>query len=825
MHRLLFCIITLAFSIKGISQSLFSSSPTIGNYVSCPTNANCTSLGINYIGGEVRMGVASISGNSVTFIVKKCNGSSFLKGGIIKLRNAACGTDLDSWSYQSGVSTIQVTYSLPNSFTSGSQQYYILLHSFSGDKLIAGSVNITATPPPATPTNFVATSNCQTVNLMWSAVINGDQYIIDREIAGQIGSAVTIGTATGTSFSDNSISPNSNYQYFITAKNTNTQQTSLTPASVTISTPSNSPATPSGFAAVASSASSVNLSWSDVACETGYEIYLSENGNPFSLYTTVGADVSSYHHTGLSASTSYCYHIRSINSNVNTSSGASTPKCVTTSSNGPNAPTNLVVAATNSATHSLSWVDVPNETGYKVYRKPNLGGVNSYGEIASKNANETTHTDPSLNASTQYCYYIVAFNANGVSGQSNEVCRSPVQSSIALSVSMPSSNQNVNLGSSLNISWNTPNSAGSNVSIELVNSSTNTVVYAIADPTANDGSHAWIIPNGAVPPGQYKIKMYPTGTTGQGVYSAVFNVLSSTTASFTITTPNGGQTFAAGGTIPSIAWTSQNIAGNINIYLADANGSPLTTIASNIPNISPRANWVIPNTTITGQYKIKITAVNNTVSDVSDNFFTINGSAANQSCTITNPASTTGEEYSAALFLCQNGIIDNPNGGNINPSNPIIREDLAKIMYKGLFLNNVPNFITADVEKFPVPFGDLNGTDSYQKYARVLSYLEYGDGRSPFTRNNYFFNPGANIQRSLVCKVLVETFNIPLSNSTALAGGVSSSHPDFKYIRTCYDFNIAMASDFRPDDNATRMEAFLMLYRCLTNASVLNWRE
>ena len=801
-------ILFLSISINTYSQVSYSAFPVL---TSCNTADQTCSSG-TYLGKAVRLGAAKLSGSTYRFSVTKCSGS-FTKGGTMYIKDGICGNILGNITYYAGQSSIDLDYVIPSTFTSGTKFYYGVLVSDTGDKFWTGSITITATPPPAQPTGVTVTATSPyDIQINWAAVGGATSYKVVR--AGQ----GVVGTTSNTTLPQTSLTPNTSYCYWIFAVNANGQ---LSEASTTVcaTTPSNIPGTPSSLTVISNTSSSANLSWSNVSGETGYQIYRSVNGGAFSLLATTYVDEVTYPDNGLSQSTQYCYYILATNSNYNTVSEQQSPqKCITTSSNGPAAPSNLVVTAPTSTSHLLTWSDVNNETSYKIFRKPDLNGANNYGEIATKSANTTTHTDPALNSSTQYCYYVVAVNASGTSGQSNEICRSPVSNSTALSVSTPTSGQNVILGNAVNINWNTPNSAGSNMSIELVYASNDVTAYVIANPTPNDGVYTWVLSNGTVSPGQYKIKLYPTNTTGHGVYSAIFNILAASTSSFTITTPNGGQFFTAGGTIPSVAWTSQNVVGNVNVSLIATTGRFVTSIATNIPNISPIANWQIPSSIGTGNYQVKISDVNNLASDVSDNSFQINGSTNNYTCTITNPSS--GEEYAAASYLCQNGIIDNPSGGNVNPNNSIIREDLAKIMYKGLFLNGVPSFVTSDIEKFPVPFGDLEISQPYSKYARVLSYLEYGDGRSPFKRSNYFFNPGASIARSLVCKVLVETFNIPLSNSTAVAGGVNSSHPDFKYIRTCYDYGITQATDFRPDDNATRIEAFLMLYRCLTYPSV-----
>src|SRR5258705_545173 len=86
---------------------------------------------------------------------------------------------------------------------------------------------------------------------------------------------------------------------------------------VTAASPA-TPVAPTNLAAVAASSSQVNLSWSDNSNnETGFKVQRSTNGNSFSLVATLGANVTTYANTGLTASTRYYYRVRSYNTKGN----------------------------------------------------------------------------------------------------------------------------------------------------------------------------------------------------------------------------------------------------------------------------------------------------------------------------------------------------------------------------------------------------------------------------------------------------------------------------------------------------------------------------
>lgn len=202
----------------------------------------------------------------------------------------------------------------------------------------------------------------------------------------------------------------------------------------------------------------------------------------------------------------------------------------------------------------------------------------------------------------------------------------------------------------------------------------------------------------------------------------------------------------------------------------------------------------------------------------------------------------------AVDYLCQQQIVkgftpqDIANNRILSPSvgasTSIKRIDLAKITLLSLldfnqrvaFANN-PTGSTFDAENYPVPFIDLQkssvNSDSI-RYAKVLSYLEYQDGKASFDRNLINFNPSDTITRSNILKVLLEAWNIDeyaIDNSAPMpyADAGLGTHPNYRYIKKAYELGIitgTTGSFFRPNVACTREEAFLMLYRILTTATI-----
>ena len=176
------------------------------------------------------------------------------------------------------------------------------------------------------------------------------------------------------------------------------------------------PADPSNLAAVAVSATQINLTWSDnSANEDGFRIERSIDGTNFTVLATVGADTASYSDLTVAASTTYQYRVQAHNtaglSTFSDIASATTPAAGDTTA--PSTPAGLTAIGTTADSISLSWTastDNVGVTGYEIWRNGALLGTTT----------GTSYIDSGLAASTTYSYYVKAFDAaNNVSGASN----------------------------------------------------------------------------------------------------------------------------------------------------------------------------------------------------------------------------------------------------------------------------------------------------------------------------------------------------------------------------------------------------------------------
>src|SRR5205807_1277357 len=164
----------------------------------------------------------------------------------------------------------------------------------------------------------------------------------------------------------------------------------------TIGPPPSPPAAPSGLTATAASSSQINLSWTDNSIdETGFKIERCQNTGctNFAQVAQVGANVTTYGDTGLTASTTYGYQVRATNSSGDSAYSNTASATTQATQTVPAAPSNLTATAVSTSQINLSWTDnSDNETSFLIERCQG-GGCTSFAQIATTGANIVTFSN------------------------------------------------------------------------------------------------------------------------------------------------------------------------------------------------------------------------------------------------------------------------------------------------------------------------------------------------------------------------------------------------------------------------------------------------
>jgi hypothetical protein len=175
------------------------------------------------------------------------------------------------------------------------------------------------------------------------------------------------------------------------------------------------PRPPPEVSAVAQSSTEIALLWTDVANETGYKVERrsTEEVDWIEVAITDRGDTT-VTDAGLLSDTTYFYRVFAINGPI--SSPPSDETSATTTVDPPGPPT-VTVSPASPHEIVLEWVDVANETGYRI--EGSSDGTTGWIMIATPDQDVVSYTDSDLSAEATFYYRIFATNAGGDSQASN----------------------------------------------------------------------------------------------------------------------------------------------------------------------------------------------------------------------------------------------------------------------------------------------------------------------------------------------------------------------------------------------------------------------
>jgi chitodextrinase len=285
----------------------------------------------------------------------------------------------------------------------------------SGRSTAASLTTPADTTPPSAPTGFTTTSTQSTsVALAWTAATDtGGSGVHDYHVYRD---NTLLATVTGTTYSDTTVAPNTQYSYEVSARDNADNESSRSALSVSTPADATPPSVPTGLSTTSIQSTSVALTW-DAATDAGgsglrdYRVYRDN-----ALLATVAG--TTYTDTAVAPSTQYSYQV-SARDNANNESSRSTVLAVTTlgDTTPPSVPTGLITTTVQQTSVALAW-NAATDTGgsglrdYRVYRDNVLLGI----------VIGTTYTDVTVVGNTQYSYEVAARdNANNESSRSTAV--------------------------------------------------------------------------------------------------------------------------------------------------------------------------------------------------------------------------------------------------------------------------------------------------------------------------------------------------------------------------------------------------------------------
>lgn len=357
------------------------------------------------------------------------------------------------------------SYSVTGLNASTAYSYTVVAVSSNGTSAPSNTASATtqaaAVTTPAAPFGLSASpASASQINLSWQpSSTSGVTYTV---YLGTVSGATTTLVASGITGQNYSVSglPD-NTAYFFTVKAVSSGGVPSAASNQATATTQALPATPpAGLSASAVSATQINLSWTAVANNGAtYAVYYGTSSGAENTMLATGISGTSYSATGLSASTTYYFIVRSISAGG--TSSPSTQASATTQTAGvpvvpvtppavPAAPSALVATAISSTQINLSWS--PSSTSGVTYT------VYSASTAIASGLAATSYAATGLTPSTTYTFTVVAVSSAGASSPSNAASAAtqaapPPAAPSGLAATATSSSQ-------INLSWTASTTAG-----------------------------------------------------------------------------------------------------------------------------------------------------------------------------------------------------------------------------------------------------------------------------------------------------------------------------------------------------------------------------
>jgi fibronectin type 3 domain-containing protein len=364
----------------------------------------------------------------------------------------------------------------------------------------------------SSPTNVRAVASSSSIIVSWSGVSNATGYRLYRNPSwSDGGSYYGYGRSTsGTSYTDNDVSPGRTYVYWIVAYNSanNAESPQSSSASATVS----GPAIPEAPTVTASgSSSNITVNWSTVSGATGYRVWRSNSS--YGTYYQVGSDttLTSYTDTGVLPSTTYYYKVSAYNSSGEGDQSDYAVATVTIAL--PAMPTG-VSATADASSITVSWSSVSGAYSYYVYRSDSSNGTYN---IVGSGIMSTNYMDNSASAGATYYYKVSAVSIFGIVG--------PQSTSPASATMLPAVPTGVTATGSTNtitVSWNQVSGA---TGYRVYRSNFSGGTYSqIASVTVPINSFSYT-DTGLSPSTTYYYKVSASNSAGEGPQSSYYSAM------------------------------------------------------------------------------------------------------------------------------------------------------------------------------------------------------------------------------------------------------------------------------------------------------------
>jgi len=474
---------------------------------------------------------------------------------------------------------------LDTSVTSATAYAYEV-QAYNGSNTSAVSKTATVTTPLKAPSALTASFSNGGVNLAWTDNdVAATSYLVQRSSDNKTFTTLATLSSGGASATDTSVLSGHVYYYKVQAVD---GALTATTAAATVSTPLTKP---SGLAATAQSATSVQLAWTDNDVNAAsYLVLRSTDGVHYSQIAAVATSTaSSYLDKTAVSGTTYDYEVRAVAGTIQ--SDASVMASVTTPLA---APATIAAAALSPTAVKLTWsMTDPLATGYNILQSTD--GVN-FSQISTVTGKSVlTYTDTSPASATTYYYQVQAYNATNQSAVSKSAkVTTPLLAPTALAATLSSG--------AMTISWTDNDTAAAGYYVlRSVDSKTPTTVATLSDGTATSYTDS------AIATGHtyiYEVEAF------EGANTSVITTQPAM-AIDPLAAPGGLAATATSSTSVSLAWTDNDTDAAGYVVLRSTDGKTFTTLTK--LTSATAATYVDNSGLASHTYTYEVQAINGTV--------------------------------------------------------------------------------------------------------------------------------------------------------------------------------------------------------------------
>lgn len=426
----------------------------------------------------IDLGWSNVAGETgYTVQVASCN----YNGSSNDISYCIAGNDW-AWGGWGNLVTVgaDVTIYQHSGLAAGTAYRYRVIANVAGNSSAPSNVLVgwTSLAPPASIDVAPASETALTVT--WNDVAGETSYAVERKQVSVGVWAVVSGAgslaANTTSYADSGLGLQTAYCYRVKADSSLTTS-SATGAQKCLSTPLPAPVL---NLPVSPSTNQINLAWSNISGNTGYELQWRSLGSPdnpngadWGGWTTtvpLAGDTTTYPVTGLIPGYTYQFQVRDTYSG-----GVSAWSNLQQLTTIPAAPMISGVQIDSTSQLTVQWNNVYGETRYGLEWKAGSGG--SWSAPVSIDINVTSYIHSGLTPDTTYYYRIRATSSGGTSAYSEEVSQT---------TSLPELNPLTGITvSRIELSWNSiPGNSGYTIERNIENGGWATLVTTAANAVA-----------------------------------------------------------------------------------------------------------------------------------------------------------------------------------------------------------------------------------------------------------------------------------------------------------------------------------------------------